>query len=261
VSQDVAWTPDGTAAAWADALSGADAVVNLAGESIADARWTEARKRALRDSRLLATRSLVAAISRAAEPPPVFVSGSAVGYYGPCGDELVPETTPPGHDFLAQLTVDWEREAEAASHLSRVTLVRTGLVLAAHGGALAKMLLPFKLGLGGRFGSGRQYMPWIHIDDWVALVVRLLTDNRANGAFNASAPAPVTNAEFTETLAGVLHRPALIPVPAFGLRLALGELAGALLTGQRAVPARAEEMRFEFRFRRLDAALRDLLGG
>jgi uncharacterized protein (TIGR01777 family) len=253
------WKPDGTAGPWAEALAGADAVVNLVGEGIADARWTVTRKAALRSSRLLATRSLVAAIREVPERPAAFVSASAVGYYGAHGDEVVTETTPPGADFLATLGVEWEREAEDASSLTRLALLRTGLVMDRSGGALGKMLLPFRLGIGGRLGSGTQYMPWIHWADWVSLVVWIIETREARGAFNLTAPTPVNNAEFTRTLARTLNRPALIPVPGFALRLALGELATALLTGQRAIPARAQQMGFTFRFDELEPALRDLL--
>lgn len=260
VQEDLAWTPDGSADAWARALDGVDAIVNLSGEGIADQRWNDARKQALRSSRLLSTRSLVAAIGRLATPPAVFVSGSAVGYYGARGDELITESEPPGSDFLADLCVEWEREAEQASSIIRVVLLRTAPVLHPAGGALGKMLLPFRMGLGGPLGSGSQYMPWIHVGDWVDLVAWLIQNGNARGAFNITAPAPVTNAEFTRTLGRVLGRPAIIPVPGFGLRLLVGELADSLLTGQRAIPARAEEMGFEFRFRELEPALRDLLG-
>ena len=257
--QDIAWTPDGTSGPWSSAIDGVDAVVNLAGEGIADRRWNAARKQALRESRLLATRSLVAAIRSVAQPPRVLVSGSAVGYYGARGDEFVTESTSPGTDFLAQLCVEWEREAQAAAPLTRVTLVRTGQVLDPGGGMIAKLLLPFKLGLGGPLGSGTQYLPWIHIDDWIDMVLWLVVDERADGPFNNTAPNPVTNAEFTRTLGRVLQRPAFIPVPSFALHLAVGELAASILTGQRAIPARAGEMGFQFRFPMLEAALRDLI--
>jgi uncharacterized protein (TIGR01777 family) len=258
--EDIGWSPDGSAGAWARALDRVDAVVNLAGEGIADKRWDEQRKHALRTSRVAATRSLVAGIRQAAQPPAVLVSGSAVGYYGPRGDEIVTESTPPGADFLSELCVEWEREAEQASAVTRVSIVRTGLVLHRTGGALAKMLLPFRLGLGGPLGSGTQYMPWIHINDWVDLVLWLLADSGPRGAFNGSAPVPVTNAEFTRALGRAVNRPAVLPVPGFGLRILLGEIAGALLTGQRAVPARAQEVGFQFKFRELEPALRDLIG-
>ena len=256
---DVSWTADGKIGPWAAALNGADAVVNLAGEGIADKRWNEARKQALADSRVLATRSLVAAIQQMTAPPAVLVNGSAVGYYGPHGAEVVTEATPPGSDFLSDLCVAWEREAEQASTRTRVVAVRTGLVLHPDGGALGGMLTPFRLGVGGPLGSGDQFMPWIHLDDWVSLVVWLIASPHARGAFNATAPVPVTNRDFTRALGRAVHRPAFIPVPAFALRILLGEFADSLLTGQRAIPARAEEQGFTFRFTSVDDALRQLL--
>ncbi len=256
---EAVWQPDGSAGDLPALLDGAGAVVNLAGENIAGARWTRARKDRLRDSRLLATRTLVVAIAACQRPPPVLVSGSAVGYYGPRGDEAVSERTPSGSDFLARLCVDWEQEARvAASPTTRLAIVRAGLVLGADGGALKKMILPFKLGLGAALGSGNQYMPWIHVDDWVSMISWLISADRAMGAFNATAPEPVTNRDFTRTLGRVLRRPAVLFAPAFVLKLGLGELANLLLTGQRALPAAAEEMGFGFAYRELEPALRSL---
>ena len=259
-TEDIAWNPDGLAGPWAAAIDGADAVVNLAGEGIADRRWNEERKRTLQSSRVLSTRSLVTAIRQAQRPPAVLVSGSAVGYYGPHGGEVVSEATPPGSDFLAALCVEWEREAEQASATTRVALIRTGLVLDAAGGALGRMLTPFRLGAGGPLGDGRQFMPWIHRDDWIGLVLWAIAAADARGAFNGTAPTPVTNAEFSRALGTALRRPAIVPMPGFALRILLGEFAGSILTGQRAVPARAEEMGYGFRFRTLGPALKDLLG-
>ncbi|MGE3471375.1 MAG: TIGR01777 family oxidoreductase, partial [Vicinamibacterales bacterium] len=230
------------------------AVVNLAGEGIADRRWTPARKAALVESRIRATTSLVRAVREATAPPGVFVSASGVGYYGPTGDEPVDESAPPGSDFLAQLAVQWEHAAAPAGTACRVVLLRTGMVLG-HGGALKRMLLPFRLGVGGRLGSGRQWMPWIHVDDWVALVERLMADERGSGPFNLAAPAPVRNRDFTRALGRALSRPAILPVPAFALSLALGELAQVLITGQRAVPHRAEQLGFSFAYGTIDVAL------
>ena len=255
---DVMWTPDGGTNGWAHVVEGADAVINLAGAGIADARWSDERKALIVTSRIAATRSLVAAITRATTPPRVFVSASAVGYYGPRGAEIVTEATPAGTDFLAKVCVDWEREADQASAVTRVTIVRTGLVLHTQGGALASMLLPFKLGAGGPLGGGAQYMPWIHRDDWVDLVRWLMAEPGARGAFNGTSPTPVTNAEFVRALGRALWRPAVVPMPAFALKLLLGEMADLLLTGQRAVPARALEMGFRFRFERLEDAFADL---
>jgi uncharacterized protein len=256
---DVAWNPDGSAGLWSAALDGVDAVVNLAGEGIGDRRWNDRRKRALLDSRRLSTRSLTSAIAKAAQPPSVLINGSAVGYYGAHGEEIVTEATPPGRDFLATLCVGWEREADQASAVTRVAMIRTGLVLNDTGGVLGQMLTPFRLGVGGRLGDGRQFTPWVHIADWVGLVQWLIGTESARGAFNGTAPAPVTNAEFSRALGTALHRPAIVPMPAFALRLLLGEFADAVLTGQRAVPARAEEMGYTFRFRTLGAALQNLL--
>jgi uncharacterized protein (TIGR01777 family) len=258
-TSDIHWSPDGRAGVWTASIEGAAAIVNLVGEGLADKRWTDERKRQLRSSRLLATRSLVSAIAEMRHPPAVFVSGSGVGYYGDRGSEFVTEATPPGADFLAQLCVAWEREAEQASSIARVGIVRTAPVLHPGGGALRQMLTPFRLGLGGRFGRGSQFMPWIHLDDWVRQVTWIVEAPEARGAFNACAPETVTNAEFTRTLARTLRRPAMLPVPAFALRLALGELSDALLTGQRAIPARAQELGFEFDHPALAEALADLL--
>jgi hypothetical protein len=257
-SDQVAWTPDGTAGPWAAALDGADAVVNLSGEGIADARWTAARKAALRSSRLLSTRSIVAAM-RTLSKPPVLLNASGVGYYGDRGTEFVTEESPAGNDFLADLCVEWEREAEQAAPLTRVVVLRNGVVLHPSDGALKKMLLPFRLGAGGPLGSGAQYLPWIHLADWVGMITWLMQQPDARGAFNVTAPSPATNADFTRALGRAVNRPAFIPVPAFALRLALGELADTLLTGQRAIPARAIDLRLTFRFSEIEPALRDLL--
>jgi uncharacterized protein (TIGR01777 family) len=254
----VPWTPDGAIGPWAAAVDAADLLVNLAGEGIADRRWSSSRKAELRDSRMLATRSLVVALERAGTRP-VFISGSAIGYYGAHGDDPLTENAAPGTDFLAGLVVDWEREAEPASAFTRTAILRTGLVLHPDSGALAKMLPPFRLGIGGPIGSGRQYMSWIHLDDWARLVEWIAATTRASGVFNATAPTPVTNAEFTRTLGRALHRPAFLPVPSFALRALYGELAESLVTGQRVLPAHAERLGFEFRFRQLGPALDDLL--
>ena len=209
------------------------------------------------DSRVQATRSLATAIRRATTPPPVFVSGSAVGYYGPRGDEVVAEDAPAGSDFLAQVCVQWEAEAaRAASDRTRVVMIRTGLVLERDGGALPEMLPPFRFGAGGPVGSGRQYWPWIHRADWIALVRWVVQTPAASGPTNATGPQPVTNAEFARALGRAMHRPAFMPAPAFALRLLLGEMADALLlSGQRAVPAKAERLGFTFRHPTVDTAL------
>jgi uncharacterized protein (TIGR01777 family) len=260
-SRAVTWTPNGEAGAWAAELDGAGAVINLAGESIAGKRWTAPQKQRILDSRVLATRSLVGAIQAASAAPPVFVSGSAVGYYGPHGDEIVTEDTAPGLDFLARVCVQWETEALlAASSRTRVVCVRTGVVLEQDGGALPQMLPPFKFGAGGPVGSGRQYWPWIHRSDWIALV-QWAIHTAAAVAINGTAPNPVTNAEFARALGRALRRPAFVPAPAFALRLLLGEMADALLlSGQRAVPARPERLGFTFRYAQLDQALAAIFG-
>lgn len=245
-------------ARWPALVDGADLVVNLAGESIAGKRWSAEQKRRILDSRVTTTRALVDAIGAAASPPAVFVSGSAVGFYGPRGDEAVTEESPAGSDFLARVCVEWEAEAgRAASTRTRVACVRTGLVLEKDGGALPQMLPPFKFGVGGPVGSGRQYWPWIHREDWINLVRWIIHTKAASGPINATAPTPVPNLEFARALGRALHRPAFMPAPAFALRLLLGEMADALLlSGQRAVPAKAERLGFRFGYRDLDRALR-----
>ena len=259
----VAWEPDGTAGAWADVVVGADAVVNLAGEGLADRRWTAARKRALEQSRVLSTRSLVAAIARSARTRPVLVSGSAVGYYGDTGDRVVTEADPPGRDFLANLCSAWEAEADTAQALGcRVVLLRTGIVLARNGGALKHLLPPFQMFVGGPIASGRQFMSWIHRDDWMALVAWLIERRDAAGPFNAAAPTPVSNREFSTALGRALHRPSLMPVPRLALRLLVGEMADvALVAGQRVIPERAAQMGFAFQYPAIDGAMRAVLAG
>jgi uncharacterized protein len=261
-AHEVEWTPDGTSGPWASTLDGADAVVNLAGESIASGRWTAARKGRIRDSRIRATRSLVAAIESVPRRPTVFLSGSAIGYYGPRGDEPVTEETPPGDDFLASVCREWEGEALKAARWTRVVLLRTGIVLERDGGALPQMALPFKLFAGGPVGSGRQYQPWIHRDDWVGMATWALRTPEMTGPLNVTAPNPVTNREFAQTLGRILHRPAIMPAPAFAMRAALGEMADALLlTGARVIPARAQALGFAFRYPTLEAALRAIYDG
>ena len=258
----VTWTPDGDVGPWAAEIAGAGAIVNLTGESIAGKRWTAAQKQRILDSRVQATRSLVGAVRSAASRPPVFVSGSAVGYYGPLGDETATEDTRAGSDFLANVCERWEQEAmRAAGDRTRVVCIRTGIVLARDGGALPQMLPPFWFGAGGPVGSGRQYWPWIHRDDWIALVRWAVASPAATGPLNCTAPNPVTNGEFARALGRAMHRPAFLPAPAFALRLMLGEMADALLlSGQRAVPRRAERGGFTFTYARVDDALQAILG-
>jgi uncharacterized protein (TIGR01777 family) len=256
----VQWNPDGTAGPWASVVDGATALINLAGESIGARRWSPAQKQKLRDSRLRATHSLTAAIRQAARPLAAFISGSAVGYYGDRGDETITEVSPPGTDFLAGLAKEWEAAANEAANVNRVALVRTGIVLDRKGGALPKMLPPFQMFLGGPFGSGTQYMPWIHKDDWVRMVSWMITAEGARGPLNATSPSPVTNSEFSRALGLALKRPSLLPAPAFALRLALGEMADALLlSGQRALPVRATDLGFSFRYSNIDEALASVL--
>ena len=256
----VAWEPNGEVGPWAEEVGRAEAIVNLAGESIAGKRWTAAQKRRILDSRVGATRSLAEAIRAAAAPPAVFISGSAVGYYGPLGDEAAAEDHPAGSDFLAQVCERWEQEAmRAAGDRTRVTCLRTGIVLERDGGALPQMLPPFRFGAGGPVGSGRQYWPWIHRDDWIALVRWAIATPAAAGAVNATAPQPVTNAEFARALGRAMHRPAFMPAPGFALRLMLGEMAGALLlSGQNAIPVKATRAGFQFKYANVDQALRAL---
>jgi len=237
-----------------------DALVNLAGEPIAQ-RWTAAAKKRIYDSRVEGTRRLVQALRQQSRRPRVLVCASAVGYYGARGDQTLTEASPPGGDFLAQVCVDWEEAAQSAESLGiRVVRLRFGMVLG-HGGALAKMLPAFRFGVGGRLGSGRQWMPWIHIDDVVNLILFALDYAAVRGAVNATAPHPVNNEEFTRRLAGVLHRPAVFPVPAFVLRLLFGEMSEVLLASQRVLPAAAKSAGFSFQFPDLRAALDNLLAG
>ncbi len=237
-----------------------DAVINLAGEPLAEGRWTAQRKQAFRDSRIGTTTALLQWIEAQAQRPRVLVSGSAIGYYGPRDDTPLDESSSTGADFAAQLCRDWENEALKAESLGlRVCLLRTGVVLGRDGGALAKMLPPFKLGAGGPMGDGRQWMSWVHRDDLVRLIQWLLEQEMAHGPYNGTAPQPVTNRVFARTLAGVLQRPGLVTTPAFALKLMFGEMSKLLLTGQRVLPAQAQAQGFQFRHPQLEAALRDLL--
>lgn len=256
----VAWPDPAGEPAPAAALAGRDAVVNLAGEPVAQ-RWSDEVKRRILGSREQGTRNLVAGMRAAAPPPAALVSSSAAGYYGAHGDERLDEQTPPGSDFLAGVCVAWEREAQAASELgARVVLVRTGIVLAPDGGALETMLPFFKLGAGGPVAGGRQYMPWIHLDDLVGIYLRALDDASWSGPVNGSAPEPVTNRAFSKALGKVLRRPAFAPVPKLAIKTLYGEMAEIVVCGQRAVPARTTQLGYEFRHTELEAALRDALG-
>lgn len=256
------WTPDGRLGPWAAVIDGAGGVVNLAGESIAARRWSTSQKRKLRESRVLATRSLAAAVLGAASPPGVFVSSSGVNYYGHTDQTEKAEDAPPGTDYLAEVCVTWEQEAHVvARSRTRAVVVRSGIVLDLEGGVLPQLARPFRYFVGGPVASGGQYVSWIHKLDWIALVRWLVATTSARGPFNAVAPVPVTNRELSRTLARALHRPALLRAPAFALRAALGEMADPLLIGgQRVVPARALEMGFSFRYPEIDLALRTIFG-
>lgn len=257
---EIEWDPAASKLA-PDALDGADAVVHLAGAGIGDHRWTAEYKRELLDSRTLSTALLADTIARAATGPRVLLSGSAIGYYGPRGDETLDESSPAGTDFLADVCRQWEDACQPARDAgARVVNLRTGIVLSAKGGALKKMLPLFRLGAGGRFGNGRQWQSWISIDDEVQAIIHLLT-SALSGPVNLTAPTPVSNTEFSRTLAKVLHRPSLVPVPRFAPALLLGgELADALLfTGQRVLPAALQADGYAFEHGTLDVALRAVL--
>jgi uncharacterized protein (TIGR01777 family) len=244
----------------AEALAGRDAVVHLAGENLAQ-RWTSEAKQRIRASRELGTRNLVAGLRAAQQRPGALISASGSGYYGAHGDERVDESAPPGDDFVAAVCVAWEREARAAEELgTRVVTVRSGVVLDARGGALATMLPPFRLGVGGPVAGGRQYLPWIHRDDEVGLILAALDAGGFAGPLNASAPEPATNRDFSRALGRALRRPAVLPVPALALRALYGEMSRIVLEGVRMVPARARaELGYAFRHPDLDEALRDAL--
>jgi uncharacterized protein len=238
------------------AFHGRDAVVHLLGETLAQ-RWSDQAKREIRDSRVIATRNLVAALNDlpAADRPATLISQSAVGVYGPRGSERIDEDQPPGSDFLATVVLDWEAEARKAPGM-RVVVTRTGVVLAPRGGALAKMLPFFKLGIGGPVAGGSQYVPWVHLDDVVGAILFCLDTEAVRGHVNVTAPEPVTNKEFSRTLGRVLHRPAFAPVPGLAVKALYGEMAMVVTTGQRVVPGRLMELGYEFREPDLEAALR-----
>src|SRR5258708_23340388 len=257
----VGWQPDGQAGSLARDLEAAAVVINLAGESVGGGRWTTARKQVLRDSRILPTKSLVAALAQTSDPPRTFISASAAGYYGERGPEPLTEESAPGDDFLAHLCVEWEAEAErAATGTLRLVLLRTGLVLEKSGGVLPQMMRPFRFFAGGPMGSGRQYMPWVHRLDWIEMV-RWITDTPAvRGPVNVTAPHPVTNAEFSRALGRAMHRPALVPAPAFALKILLGEMADARLPVQRALPGLSLAHGYHFRYPEIDIAFRGIFG-
>ncbi len=242
---------------WVSEVDGANAVINLSGESIAASRWTPTRKRALRASRIDPTRALVAAIAQAAHPPAVLANASAVGYYGNCGDVALSETEPPGKDFLAKLVVDWE--AETRDSVTRAIQLRLGVVIGPGSEAVVRMALPFHFFVGGPIGSGRQWFPWVHRDDVIGIIRFALTNPELEGALNVTAPEPVRNREFARTLGLVMHRPSWVPMPAVALRLTFGELGEALLASQRVLPTRAAALGYGFQYPTLAPALANSL--
>jgi len=243
------------------ALDGVDAVVNLAGEPIDARRWSDEQKRSIRDSRVVTTRNVVEGLRLVDPKPAVFVSGSAVGFYGDRGDEHLEETSPAGRGFMSAVCVEWEREATRATELGmRVVQIRTGVVLSAEGGALKKMIAPFKLGLGGPLGSGKQWFPWIHVKDIVGIFRHAILTAALAGPVNGVAPISVTNAEFTRELGRALHRPAFLPVPEMALRVLMGEMSSVLFGSQRVVPKAALASGYGFHHPLLPEALADLLG-
>lgn len=239
-------------------LAPIDAVVNLAGEGILDKRWSKQRKQTLLDSRVALTEDLVQTIVDSDHKPSVFINGSAVGFYGDCGEELCPETAAPGKDFAAMLCKQWEIAANRIKSIgTRLAIVRIGVVLDEKGGALERMALPFKFGLGGKLGNGKQWFPWIHRNDLCKLILFLLKDTRCSGAYNATAPAPVTNQELTKAMGKAYSKPTLLPAPAFMLKLALGEGSILLLGGQNAQPNKALQEGFKFHYTTIELCLKD----
>jgi uncharacterized protein (TIGR01777 family) len=241
-------------------VSGFNAAIHLSGESVAG-RWNATKKQRIRESRAVSTTNLSAALAQADKPPQTFICASAIGYYGNREDEVLTEDSPSGTGFLAEVSRDWEAATQPASNVGiRVANIRIGIVLSRDGGALKQMLLPFRLGLGGKIGNGRQWFSWIHIDDMVAAVLHILKSTNLRGPVNMVAPNPVTNSEFTKTLARVLHRPAVLPVPAFAARLAFGEFAEeGLLSSAKVIPEKLQENGFEFRRPELETALDELV--
>ena len=242
-----------------EATSNVEAVIHLAGETIAG-RWNAQKKRKIRDSRILSTRNLVDSFADADTKPNALVCASAIGYYGGSGNENFTEASPAGKDFLAEVCEEWETEAQKASELGiRVVMVRIGLVLGLGGGLLQQVLPPFRMGVGGILGNGKQWMSWIHIDDVVGILLHALESSQIHGALNATAPTPVRNTEFTKTLGAVLRRPTLFPVPTFGLKLMMGEFADFIVLSQNVIPERTETSGYEFYYRTLESALNALL--
>jgi len=247
-------------AALGEAIAKADAVINLAGEPVSAARWTAGRKQAIVESRVKLTNAIASAIAQSPSRPAVFISASAVGYYGDRGDEIIEDDAPAGNDFLASVCRNWEAAALATAKSGvRVFIPRIGIVLGADGGALASMVMPFRMGMGGPLGSGRQYVPWIHLEDQLAVVIAALEDQHMSGPMISAAPNPVTSRELAKAIGAVLHRPSFMPVPTMVLRILLGEAAALVLTGQRVRPRRLERSGFTWRYPTIAAALTDLL--
>lgn len=260
VGTGISWDPEKGTIDLAS-LEGFDAVIHLAGESIAESRWTEEKKRRIRESRVDGTRLLSESLAKLSQPPKVLVCASAIGFYGDRGAEVLTEASAPGNDFLAGVCVEWEGAAEPAARKGiRVVNFRIGIILSGEGGALGKMLTPFRMGVGGKIGNGRQYMSWVALDDVIAAIELALVNDTLGGPVNLVAPEPVTNAEFTKTLGKALSRPTLFPVPQFGVRLAFGEMADALLlSSQRVEPVRLKEAGYQFQYPELEGALTHVL--
>ncbi len=241
-------------------LENFDAVIHLAGDNVGEGSWTEEKKRSIRESRVVGTRTLVDALRKTENPPEIFISASAIGFYGNRGDEILTETSAAGEGFFPEVCTAWENESEKAQKFgARVVMPRIGVVLTKEGGAIEKMLTPFKFGLGGTIGSGEQWMSWIALDDLIRIVHFALENENLSGAVNATAPNPVKNKEFTDTFGKVLHRPTIIPVPAFGIKLLFGEMGETLLLeGARILPKRLEDTGFEFKFPKLEDALKSV---
>jgi uncharacterized protein (TIGR01777 family) len=254
----VQWNPDtGFAEADLGRLEGLDAVIHLAGENVSGLRWTEEKKKAIRDSRVFGTRSLIETFDKLKAKPKAFVSGSAIGFYGDRGDEVMTESSPAGKTYLSEVCKEWEAESRRAEDMGiRTVLLRTGIVLSKDGGALATMMTPFKLGVGGVVGSGKQWMSWISLDDVVGIINFALENESVRGAVNVVAPNPVTNEEFTKTLGSVLYRPTFLPLPEFAVHMVFGEMGDALLLDStRVIPKRLQDNGYEFRFTDLKPAL------
>ena len=259
-SARLVWWDAASTENWSDEMEAADVVVHLAGENLAEGRWTDERKRRIRESRVRSGQALASAIKQSQNPPAAFIQASAVGYYGPRKDGVIDESTGPGSDFLAHVCFEWEAATASVERMGvRRAIARTGIVLSQDEGALPRMLLPFKLYVGGKVGDGKQWWPWIHVEDEIRALRFLIEHDDASGPFNLTAPNPVTNQEFAKTLGSVMGKPSLLPVPSAALSLAFGEMSTVLLDGQRAVPSRLMECGFEFKYPNLEDALKDLL--